>query len=472
MYWGLYNIAERVDDLYGKMHFGGKKSEYDVIKIEESGGNHIEASEGDLEAWDLLASTVNNAHDPIAYNRLQGKNENGDYDPELEKLLDIDAFIDYMLINQYGGNTDWDHHNWYAIRRRGPESQGFKFLCWDTEQIFEGEYENIMKLNNNGCPTGFFNSLLRNRDFTSRYVARAKELLSEDGYLGQKSTVELWDSLYNTIKMAVYAESARWGDYRRDVHPYQSKGQLYTVDNQFQKERNRLLNNYFPMRSAVALEGIIAYVESQVGYDDWVMPEGWVEMHVGMFHEWDGTGADAQPIDKDVAFDWNVNQVVGAGGAVAGTVSVFYNQFADISDYDKLVLRGTGDNLRILANRLVDHGPYKEIMVSFRESDKYWDNELKAIVVPVADIANAVTNQGEQRKDAFVHVNAMKVAFGSSSVNVNGIYLVPSVSSGISDIAVPAFNKGKLYNLNGVEVKNPKPGVYIRNGKKIIVMRR
>lgn len=472
MYWGLYNIAERVDDLYGKMHFGGKKSEYDVIKIEESGGNHIEASEGDLEAWDLLTSTVNNAHDPIAYNRLQGKNVDGDDDPELEKLLDIDAFIDYMLINQYGGNTDWDHHNWYAIRRRGPESQGFKFLCWDTEQIFEGEYENIMKLNNNGCPTGFFNSLLRNRDFTSRYVARAKELLSEDGYLGQKSTVELWDSLYNTIKMAVYAESARWGDYRRDVHPYQSKGQLYTVDNQFQKERNRLLNNYFPMRSAVALEGIIAYVESQVGYDDWVMPEGWVEMHVGMFHEWDGAGADAQPIDKDVAFDWNVNQVVGAGGAVAGTVSVFYNQFADISDYDKLVLRGTGDNLRILANRLVDHGPYKEIMVSFRESDKYWDNELKAIVVPVADIANAVTNQGEQRKDAFVHVNAMKVAFGSSSVNVNGIYLIPSASSGISDITEPAINKGKLYNLNGVEVKNPKPGIYIRNGKKIIIMRR
>ena len=173
-----------------------------------------------------------------------------------------------------------------------------------------------------------------------------------------------------------------------------------------------------------------------------------------------------------MAFDWNVNQVVGVGGAVAGTVSVFYNQFADISDYDKLVLRGTGDNLRILANRLVDHGPYKEIMVSFRESDKYWDNELKAIVVPVADIANAVTNQGEQRKDAFVHVNAMKVAFGSSSVNVNGIYLVASVSSGISDITVPAFNKGKLYNLNGIEVKNPKPGVYIRNGKKIIVLRR
>lgn len=30
------NIAERIDDQYGKSHFGGKKSDYDVIKIEES----------------------------------------------------------------------------------------------------------------------------------------------------------------------------------------------------------------------------------------------------------------------------------------------------------------------------------------------------------------------------------------------------------------------------------------------------
>ncbi len=33
MYWGLYNIAERVDDQFGKNHIGGKKGDYDVIKI-------------------------------------------------------------------------------------------------------------------------------------------------------------------------------------------------------------------------------------------------------------------------------------------------------------------------------------------------------------------------------------------------------------------------------------------------------
>lgn len=472
MYWGLYNIAERVDDLYGKMHFGGKKSEYDVVKIEESGGNHIEAAEGDLEAWDLLTSTVSKASDPVYYNRLQGKNEQGELDSELEPLLDIDAFIDYLLINQYGGNTDWDHHNWYAIRRKGPESKGFKFLCWDTEQIFENERENIMKTNNYGCPTGFFHSLLQNREFASRYVKRAEELLSKDGFLGQKSTVEVWDSLYNTIANAVYVEAARWGDYRRDVHPYQSRGQLYTVDGHYLPERNRLLNNYFPGRSEFALEGILAFVESQTGYDGWEMPDGWVEMTVDMFHQWDGTGKDAKPTDDFVAFELNKGQNVGGGGVVAGTVSVAYNQYADISGYDKLVVRGTGNNLRILANRNEDHGPYKQITVSFNQNDPYWNEEHQAIIVPISDIANAPTNENVHRPDPFVHLNAMKVAFGGSSVNVRGIYLVPSASSGINDITAPAISDGKLYNLNGVEVNNPKPGIYIRNGKKIIIMRR
>ena len=33
MYWGLYNIAERVDDQFGKDHIGGVKADVDVIKI-------------------------------------------------------------------------------------------------------------------------------------------------------------------------------------------------------------------------------------------------------------------------------------------------------------------------------------------------------------------------------------------------------------------------------------------------------
>jgi len=51
------------------------------------------------------------------------------------------------------------------------------------------------------------------------------------------------------------AESARWGDYRRDVHPYkQPPYELYTRDQHWRPEVKRLLEEYFPKRSGKVLE--------------------------------------------------------------------------------------------------------------------------------------------------------------------------------------------------------------------------
>ena len=252
MYWGIYNIAERVDDQFGKDHLGGSKSDIDVVKIEEDGGNHHEASEGTLDAWEQMVATAKQAAKTQSYEQLQS-------------MLDIDSFIDYMLINQYAGNTDWAHHNWYAILRRGAGSQGFRFLCWDSEIIFEDVNVSVLDKNNGSAyPTGLFQNLLKNKDFADRYGRRAQELLADNGLLGPKSVVETWDSLYHVISKAIYAEAARWGDYRRDVHPYQRKGKYYTVDDYYMRERNRLLNDYFPYRSAIVLADIRRLVPSGI----------------------------------------------------------------------------------------------------------------------------------------------------------------------------------------------------------------
>jgi hypothetical protein len=457
MYWGLYNIAERVDDQFGKDHIGGKKGDYDVIKIEEDGGNHIEASEGGLEAWNLMVETAAHAASPDAY-------------AQLDTLLDVDNFIDYMLINQYGGNTDWDHHNWYAIRRHGLDSEGFRFLCWDSEIIFESENENVLGTNNGkGFPTGIFNNLLQNEDFARRYLSRAKEVLADDGLLGEASVVEVWDSLYNTISKALYAEAARWGDYRRDVHPYQTKGNLYTVDETYMDERNRLLTQYFPVRTERVLNSIV----SLVNVDDFEMPEEWIALAPEMFKEWDGVDADAQPLEKDVKVDWNMRQYMEGGKALAGFVNVDHNQYADISPYEKLVLRGMGNGLRILANRLVPHGPWKQIVVSFNENDPYWDSEWGAIVIPLEEIRTMRTTDNEWREDDFVHLNALKVDW-NSTMTLYGAYLVPAeiesaINNPIANSQLPADNALRYYNMQGQIVEHPTRGIYIYNGKKVFI---
>ena len=466
MYWGLYNIAERVDDQFGKDHLGGKKSDIDVLKIEEDGGNHIEATEGDMEAWNLMVETAAQAAtDQDAFYRLQGLDAEGNDDPDAEALLDVDAFIDYMLINQYGGNTDWDHHNWYALRRRGPESQGFRFLCWDSEIIFESERENVLGTNNGkSFPTGIFHNLLQNENFARRYMRRAKEVLAEDGLLGEASVVAVWDSLYHTIQSALYDEAARWGDYRRDVHPYTSKGSLYTVDDTYMTERNRLLQQYFPVRTERVLNDIVHLVD----IDDFEAPDGCTELLASMFVEWDGSRANAQPTGHPVTVDWHMNQEAGGGTAIAGFVGVEENRFADVGQYEKLVLRGTGSGIRILANRLVPHGPWKQITVSFNDSDPYWDANLQAIVLPLADLQNALTSEGVSRKDNFLHLHAIKVDWGKNA-RVRAAYLVPDEET------LPVWAVGheplhdKYYTLQGVQIATPTRGIYIRNGKKVWV---
>lgn len=457
MYWGIYNIAERVDDQFGKNHLGCEKEDIDVVKIEEDGGNHIEASEGTLDAWQQMTSAVAKAGSEEGYAKL-------------DSLLDIDNFIDYMIINQYGGNTDWDHHNWYAIRRHNTESavsEGFQFLCWDSEIIFENVNENnLTKNNGSGFPTGIFHSLLQNPGFAKKYQRRAKELLSEDGFLGQQSVVELWDSLYHTIDKAIYCEAARWGDFRRDVKPQPSNygsNRLYTVDDTYMKERNRLLNTYFPYRSGIVLDNILAFLQ----IDDFEAPSNWVPLSASMFHQWNGTGAHAEVTTENPRASLVFNKSVGNGGVIAGFSSVGYNLYADISQYDRLVLRGTGGDLRILANRQTDHGEYKQIVVTFNQYDPYWDDALHAIVLPLADLRVIPTNQNKERIDDITHLNAMKVQNGN--VTLRGAWLIPAIEKSVSPVRKQSVD-GHYFNLNGQKVGRPvRSGIYILNDKKIIV---
>jgi len=468
MYWGLYNLAERVDDQYGKNHLGGTKSDIDVVKIEESGGNHIEAAEGDLDAFSEMVATASEAaFDDAAYYRLQGKDAAGNDDAAIEPLLDVDAFIDYILINQYGGNTDWDHHNWYAVRRRGPQSQGFRFLCWDTEQIFENLTDDVAGKNTRGgYPTGIFTDLLQNDRFARRYRQRAQALLADNGLLGPRSVVQLWDSLYNTIAMAIYDESARWGDYRRDVHRYSSAGQLYTPDDHYLKERNRLLTSYFPVRS----ERVLSSILSRVIVDDWEAPAHWVKLAPSMFHQWDGSEADAHPLDLAVTPEWNLGHDVTGGSVVAGFSSVAYNLYADLSSYAAIVVRGAGNGLRVLANRIVDHGPWKQIIVDLNASDSYWDDTHSAIVLPLSELKDCLTSEGIARHDDFVHLNAIKVNWGSTA-QVTGIYLIPADDeSSVPSLQMAQTASDAYYNLNGQQViGRPARGIYIHKGKKVVI---
>ena len=240
LYWGLYNPTERASAGFGESYLEGDSSGeiYALNSGEEVDGGT--AAEADYEDLRDVASRI--ATDPEAY-------------AEVESRLDLTAFADYMILNQYGGNLDWDHHNWYAIRKNVDGGKWY-FIAWDNEFMFIENRDNVLALSNTQFITaGFFNRLIQNDEFRILFNDRIQKHLRDGGLLTEEAVVERWNARRDQMFSAILGESARWGDYRRDVH---SRGDprpipLYDRDGDWFVEYDRLIDSYFPQRTATTL---------------------------------------------------------------------------------------------------------------------------------------------------------------------------------------------------------------------------
>ena len=229
----MYNPAERIDGQFAANYFGGDKSDYDVLNAGDLGNEGVSAVAGSLDAWNRLvelAGDVSQARTQeaktAAYLRLQGLNPDGTPDPEGESYLDVDNYIDYLITQVYARNTDWPVRNYYMLRRRGPDSTGFKFYVWDAEFTLDrGSRDTITSITRDG-PGVIFRALDTSEAFRVDFSDRVQQHFSPGGAYFVNPENRTWDpqhpednvpaSLYDAIAEEVFAplgpESARWGD--------------------------------------------------------------------------------------------------------------------------------------------------------------------------------------------------------------------------------------------------------------------
>ena len=262
IYWGLYNPTERPEASFSSTYFGGAKDEWDVLNA----GFPVN---GFRDAWlelRRLAADVDNP-DPqasnAAYQRLLGNRPDGTDDAELETLLDVENYIDYMLLNFYGGNTDWPEHNWYVARRRGPDSTGFKFYSWDAEWTLN--LRSKVTANQTTVSSdlaSIYDRLRGNEEFRLLFADHVQQHFSPGGVFYVDPDQPQWDpehpernvpaarysELADELELALIGESARWGDQHRELP--------YTLV-EWRAERDTVLNDYFPQRSANVLKQLV-----------------------------------------------------------------------------------------------------------------------------------------------------------------------------------------------------------------------
>ena len=250
IYWGIYAPSERLDSDFAASYLDGEPEDYDVIK------DYLEVIDGEKTAWNTMMEMANaGLESNEAYQQIQGNNPDGSRNPEMESMLDVMNLADYMLINFYGSNTDWDHHNWAATRNRVKPGTGFKFLSWDAEHLLKTVDGNVLNENNDYCPSRIFQQLSKNEAFRQLFADRVQQLCYHDGLLTPESAADRWNTRKDQVENGIPAESARWGDYRRDVHPYQTSGpfDLYSYDDYWVPQHNFMLNTYFPERTSAFL---------------------------------------------------------------------------------------------------------------------------------------------------------------------------------------------------------------------------
>ena len=236
LYWGIYNLTERPDENFAAEHLGGKAKDIDAR-------NSDKILSGDDVVWKELFKVAN-----------AGLHENAAYETA-QRLLDVPTFIDFIILNLYGANGDWDRaSNWYAARRRSADGK-FVFFVWDGERTLEDVQANVLKFDDDFSPPRLFHKLIENDAFRRLFADHAQRHLNGDGVLTPKPAAERFQRWSALLDKAIVAESARWGDYRRDAHPYKTGPyELYTRDDHWRPEIQRLLKDYFPKRTAAFLK--------------------------------------------------------------------------------------------------------------------------------------------------------------------------------------------------------------------------
>ena len=175
--------------------------------------------------------------------------------------MDVDSYIDYLIISWWTAVSDWPQNNYYGGNRNETSDEGttpFRFVAWDGEwswgkgaraaatvgrtstAIFAASASSSRPI------AKIWHAARENEEFMTRFHDRVYMHLFHDGALTEQNAKDRWLALNDFVRDAVVAESARWGDsMRTQGHPTRTR------DVDWQRQVDRILdlmtgnNEYF-----------------------------------------------------------------------------------------------------------------------------------------------------------------------------------------------------------------------------------
>lgn len=184
-YKGYYNPCEHITEAFCQGWFGGDE-DWDIITMF---GN---VREGDRVRADALMQFAR-THDLA----------NPEHYAEVERQVDIEQFIDYIILRVWSGDWDWPQNNWSAASERSDEGK-WRFFVWDAEGSMFPDRLNQVRYNelhnNNHENAILYNALLKSPQFRTLYGDRLNMHFFNQGALTEDRITARFNEMKNELR--------------------------------------------------------------------------------------------------------------------------------------------------------------------------------------------------------------------------------------------------------------------------------
>jgi hypothetical protein len=122
-YWGHMDLRERTNKDFVYTNYGLDEEEIDLLEIDKGAGDsnagYMAASTGNTDAYrELLAASRVGA-------------DQDDYYDKMNRLMDLNEYLEYQILQQYVVNTDWPGNNTKVWREN--TTGRFRWIIYDTD---------------------------------------------------------------------------------------------------------------------------------------------------------------------------------------------------------------------------------------------------------------------------------------------------------------------------------------------------
>lgn len=188
-YYGFLNLRNEADEVALAHLYKVGEDEITYVKVNKATGN-LNHKHGDKLLVDKLRNAIRNRDTEM-----------------LTKMIDLDSYIDYILIEDYFSNDDWPGNNVAAYSINGAP---FKFVLYDLDQaLFRTKNPVLPELEYLSADVAkIYQGLMKDSAFISRVESRQRDLYS---HFSPVVFNEIVDQSAFRVKNDIPFLTAKWG---------------------------------------------------------------------------------------------------------------------------------------------------------------------------------------------------------------------------------------------------------------------